>query len=541
MIPLTVEIRDDDDIQYLPPFWGLQVAKRFKGGEDHWLRFNLPYPADLDYPEIAYNNEVKVYLGIQPVWIGRMRKVEQHKALREHMIVRCFGNWALLDDFSYGGKGKLWSETDYREWEPTTRDLKTNRRPHRYEMDTQNRLWICPREGEYSSSSAGGALYYHCPYDDVKKVKFTVEVGSFSGWDAMLRSFNKNWGSGNTEWQHSVDGVGAQTITLSTERPVLEFNIWKTSAGTYADDTGDTYLKITDLEIYGSTDISITMDDVAKDIVAQVESETSIENDENLIEAISNPIPCLQFKKAETCLDALEEMGVKYGDTNQRLVGYGVEAGGYRVYVRKPDRRKIRYEVQPGHATRISRQGALPSGRKGYLSEAWGEYVDNEGLTQYTDKYYVHVTSTGLTVNTTSTGDDLASAKWGKRSGVVPLGRMASAQAIKMLKRILKEVGHPKVTSAFQVVGQIKDLQRGGYIHPLEMEMGNLVRIPYFRAVEAEGASGDDLRDWDTTFLLEGLEYRADTGVARLFPEQAEDDSPRLLAYIRKVRQERGR
>ena len=545
MLPLALEIYDGNDIQYRPGFWGLRIAKRFEKGEDHWLAFNLPYSANLDYPEIAYDNEVIARRGLTPVWIGRMRKVEQRKEAQEYMTVRCFGNWVFLDDFSYDDKGKLWVDTRYNDWEPGTDQHLAGLSPERYRMDTQDRLFIAPVKDEnFGQNTNGGVLSASWRYDEVKRITFDYDIdleASNGDWTLIVQSADDDFTNRTTLWtQTGVTTSGSQDITLGTERARLLFHLyWPNAAADYPNTTGaGVFVKITNLKVFGSTDTTVTMDDVGKDIVDQLQAGTPIENSDALIEAISRTLEPLYFERGEMCLDALKFCG-SCGDANNRLIGYGVEGGGYRVYVRKPDWENVRYVINAFDAIRIHCRGALLAGKRGYLSEAWGYYKDEEGKTQYTEKYYVHVTDDGLVVNTTSTGNDLASDKWGQRSGLIPLGRVSSSLAVEIVKTTLKMRGHPIVRSSFEVIHKVKDLQRGGAeIHPLEMKTGYVVQVPHFRAAEAEGASGSDVRDLDTTFLLSGLEWDEDRGIARLFPEGAEEDERRLLAYVREMRQE---
>jgi len=170
-----------------------------------------------------------------------------------------------------------------------------------------------------------------------------------------------------------------------------------------------------------------------------------------------------------------------------------------------------------------------------YLSEAWAKYTDEEGIKRWTEKYYVHVTNAGLVINTTATGDDLASVVYGVlKDKAVEFGRVDANLAIEYLIQHLQEHGHPQTKAIYDVYGPVQDLHRGGtWIDPVELEMGYLVQMPFFRATEAEGAAGSDLRDSDTTFLLVGMEHNHERGITRLIPEGATEDLKRIIAYAR--------
>jgi len=402
-----------------------------------------------------------------------------------------------------------------------------------YEMDIRNRLWVAPREGEACDTTRRGGFYYECIFDDIKRVTFTVAVGDFGDFDAELRAFASDWSAYDTIWQHSVDGAGAMDETLSTERPILEFTMWKTTAGDYAGATGDSYLKITDVKVYGTVDTSPTSSDVAEDIVDQIQADTSISSDASLIETITLVLTPLVFEQGESCYDALKTIAF-YGDSQHKLFAWGVESGGDRVFIDAPDYSTVRYVIHPNDAARIARRGTTS---EDYMTEGYGKYTDEDGKEQYTDKYYAHVETDGIVANTTATGDDLASTIYGvKRSGVVDFGPMSPATAIDAIQQYLIEHAHPLTTSSISVQYPVKDLSKGGAdVWPFELEVGHIVQIPWFRAVEAEGASGADIRDWKvgTTFLLAGLEYDDDSGVTRLIPEEDTESLERLLSYTK--------
>jgi len=536
MIPLSLELYDGNGIQYLPLFRNLRFAKTFYGGEDLWMTFVLDRSPHLDYPDVAYGNDVILRDGLAERFVGEMRQIDQDV---ETVTVKALGNWVYLDDYGYGGMGKLWVDTRYGRWKPVTDDVPVvgaNRDPERYEIDTQDRLWIAPRRDELCGNAQRGALYYYCPYDNIKRVTFTVAVAGFAGWDALLTARTAAWAFVETVWQHSIDGVGAFNRTIVTESPILELHIW--GPGRYAGETGATNIKVTDLSLYGSTDVTPTVTDVAIDIVAQVEAGTPIEDDESLIDAITLQLEPLFYEGGESCHKALKD-AASFGDQNNRGIGWGVEAGGYRIYVKQPDRERVRYVVPPQYASRLSARGQTD---KGFVTEAWGKYIDEDGVEQWTAKYYAHVTAAGIMANTTAPvpDDDSAQNVYGVfRERTIPFGRVSAALALEFLQQYLIEHAHPQIKSAFDIFGPVQDLDKGGaWIQPYEMEMGNVVQIPYFRAVEAEGAAGVDLREWDTTFLLVGMRYDVETGKAKLIPGGTSEDLQLLIRYVREF--ERG-
>lgn len=246
----------------------------------------------------------------------------------------------------------------------------------------------------------------------------------------------------------------------------------------------------------------------------------------DLIDNVTLDLSTLYFDKKDKCWDVMKE-AADFGDQNNELVGWGIESGGDRLYVKQPDRESVRYVIHPADAKRLLRKGDTT---RNFATEGWGRYGPERA---YTDKYYAHLTNAGMIANTTSTGDDLASAVFNvRRDAVIECGDVLLATAIEIVEQSLIESAHPQMSSAFDIFYPVKDLHMGGAkIAPYEMEMGYITQIPYFRAVEAEGAAGVDLREWDTTFLLIGMQYDDESKTTTLYPEDAIEDLSRVLAY----------
>jgi len=255
------------------------------------------------------------------------------------------------------------------------------------------------------------------------------------------------------------------------------------------------------------------------------------------------PIWPLFYERDESCHKALKGM-VSYGDWDFRTLGWGVEPGGNRLYLKRADRSKVRYIVPPHHASRLSAKGQTD---KEFVTEAWGKYIDEDGVERWTEKYYAHITPTGIVANTTPpvAGDSSAQTVYGiQRERTINFGREDAILAVEYLRQYLEEHAHPQVKSSFEIFGPVQDRFKGGaWIQPYELEMGYVVQIPYFRAVEVDSVAGSDIR-WDvgggsdTTFLLVAMQYDVEKGRARLIPEGDLEELERLMKYSREF--ERG-
>jgi len=536
---MNLEVYDNDGQQFLPAYRGLRFDKLAEGGEDVSLGFVLDRSSRTDWPEVGYGYGVTLRNGLTPLWDGHMRHIEQD---RETITVTALGNWTHLNDLTYiggtapvGTIGRLWSDTRYGKWKPTIPDLLAGHTPERYQFDQQNRLYIAPRKNENFGpvGTAHGGLYYLTLYDDVKRVTFNYDFVDPNNWVGRLGSMNAAWGLYNAEWTIAATGAGAQDITLANARAIVAFDMhYNAAAADYLGETGACYLKITNLKLYGTADITPTVTDVATDIAAQLTAGGLISADTSLVQAVALTLEPLFYESGESCYKALED-AASFGDAAYRRLAWGVESGSNRIFVRAPDWNSVRYVVPAEHAINLSARGQTG---EDFVTEGWGMYTDEEGVNRYTAKYYAHITNTGVVANVTATGDDLASAVYGiQRDRVVNFGRVGAALATAFIQRYLIEHAHPQVASRWEVAGPVQDLMRGGaWIEAYEMECGYLVQVPHFRAVEAEGAAGVDLREWETTFMLAGLSYDGDRQTSRLIPGGAAMDIQRIVDFARR-------
>jgi hypothetical protein len=543
---MNIEIYDANGIQYRPAVRKPVFTKAWQGGEDLTFGFILDRSTDRDWPDVGYGYQVVLRNGLTALWAGRVRHIDQDV---ETIGITALGNWIYLDDYVYigggatpGTWGRVWSDTRFGRWKQSNNNMGppfTTMFPEKAEGDNQNRLYLAPRKNEAFGNAPWirGGWYYSSPYDDIKRIKFNYDVTVLANWQIRLVSYIAGWGGANVEWTQAATAAGAQDITLANARPNLIFYYENTAANAvFASDTGAVNFIITTLHLYGTTDTTPTVSNVAHDIIDQISAGTPIEADKSLVEVINLTLEPLFYEQGEMCYEALKDAAY-FGDVNNQAIGWGVESGGARVFVRAPDRDSVRYVVPAHQAKKLSAKGQAD---KNYASAATGQYIDQEGEMQFTAKYYAHVTNTGIVANTTPTGDDLASVVYNvKKERVVPFGRVSAVLADAYIKRYVIEHGRPYVQSSFEVLGQVQDLHKGGaWIDPCELEMGYLVQIPHFRAVEAEGAAGTDLREWDTTFLLVGMQYDVEQHTARLIPEGAADDLSKIIEFARRFREQ---
>jgi len=362
---MNIEIYDANGNQYRPATRKPVFTKAWQGGEDMTLGFILDRSSALDWPDVGYGYEVVLRSGLDALWSGEIRHIEQDV---EMIGITALGNWIYLDDFPYigggatpGTRGRLWCDTRWGKWRPVTGDDSVNFAPEKYQMDNQNRLWICPRKGETFGTTDNdeyGGYKYISLCDNIKRVTFNYDFLDPDNWLFQLRSMDANRANQNTEWTLAATAAGAADVTLATPRARLEFSLsYNAADAQYNGETGeDCYGKITNLKVYGTTDITPTVTDVGVDIVAQVQAGTPIENDTTQIETIAVTLEPLFYEQGEMCYEALKDAAY-FGDANNQAIGWGVESGRARVFVRAPDRDSVRYVVPTHQARKLSAKG----------------------------------------------------------------------------------------------------------------------------------------------------------------------------------------
>ena len=128
---MQLEIYGTSGQQSLPPYRGLRFDKLAEGGEDVSLGFVLDRSSRTDWPDVGYGYGVALRSGLDAIWDGHMRHIEQG---RETITVTALGNWCHLNDLVYTGDatsvgatpgtiGRLWSDTRYGKWKPLTNQL----------------------------------------------------------------------------------------------------------------------------------------------------------------------------------------------------------------------------------------------------------------------------------------------------------------------------------------------------------------------------------------------------------------------------------
>ena len=149
----------------------------------------------------------------------------------------------------------------------------------RYEMDTNNRLYVAPRKDEIF----GGANYfagYHC-YETpsagqrtITTVTFTYNFTASSDWTCSLFSYIRGFTTLTPEWTLVGNGslqTGTVTENLATARDGVALGMYQTAAAAaYTGETGDYNLRITSVRVKTTTASTVTADAIAAALATYV-------------------------------------------------------------------------------------------------------------------------------------------------------------------------------------------------------------------------------------------------------------------------------
>ena len=232
---------------------GLVVATNEHGFES--LRCNVPLALAEAFAVYDRNGlpHVEINDGAERVWEGRLEDVTIQD---DGLTLTALGYARALSDVPYTA---LWSACPaFSDWIQVTAAMLNYRAPERWEMDTNNRLYMAPRLGENFGTPGyfTGQYTYAIPSGgsrSVTKVTFTYEFKASSDWSAFLNSYNVDYSSGASEWSLTGNGAtqsGTATVTLATARARLDFGMHCTAAlGGYTGDTGDHHFTVTAIRL----------------------------------------------------------------------------------------------------------------------------------------------------------------------------------------------------------------------------------------------------------------------------------------------------
>jgi len=155
----------------------------------------------------------------------------------------------------------LWSDTSVSGWRPVLDTEVAGMFPSRFQFDTNNRLFITPQKNSTQGNTPiVGALTFAVPYGSsrlISGISFDYTLVAPANWTAQLISQTETFGSRAAEWTLASAGptqTGTKLSLPGTARARLEFSLYYNAAAAVSGaETGDIYLKITNLRIVTAT------------------------------------------------------------------------------------------------------------------------------------------------------------------------------------------------------------------------------------------------------------------------------------------------
>lgn len=199
------------------------------------------------------------------VWRGR---VEDVKISDRGAEIQGFGLANFFGDTLYTA---LWSRTSTADWREVTDNDLANRTPERYELDNNNRLYIALRSGEtYANTVDIGELTYAIPHNsdrDIVAFSASYDLTLPKNWQLRLIRCDANFTNLNVI--QTITGTGSNaTGTISqtfTGQARLLVQVRNNTGGNYTatGDTGDWYVKLTNIRAKTTTAATVLASDIA--------------------------------------------------------------------------------------------------------------------------------------------------------------------------------------------------------------------------------------------------------------------------------------
>ncbi len=234
--------------------WTLARGVNFETGE-HGFGLLTGFVPATDWEAFAfYRSDSPYHLvltdGVAEIFSGRVEDVGIQPG---GFSFSSYGYWRAMSDVLYSA---LWVDSSTANWNVLNDDHIAGAIPDRYTTDNNNRLYMAPNKDEtYSSSTAFAFFGYSIPQDSLRqivRVEFSYTLKAPSGWRARLDRRSSSWGLSSSVWTLDGNGgtqTGTQTLTVTaTDR--LSFTLFYNAASAaFTGETGDTYLRITNLKV----------------------------------------------------------------------------------------------------------------------------------------------------------------------------------------------------------------------------------------------------------------------------------------------------
>lgn len=213
-----------------------------------------------------FNQTGALYAGLfdggRVVWEGRLEDPAVFAGNQgSGLNIQALGGWRALTDDRYTA---LWSSTKVGEFRPFLATEIATAVPDRYEFDTQNRLYIAPKQNAtFGTTGAAKQAYigYLIPDQSTRNItgcQFSAQfVAPAANWQGAMFAHNSDFTVNSIPWLFAAAGAGTTNRAVHvtfTGVPIISFFMQLNAAdAAYAGETGANYLRITNLRFVSST------------------------------------------------------------------------------------------------------------------------------------------------------------------------------------------------------------------------------------------------------------------------------------------------
>ncbi len=470
---------------------GLSLRKDKHGpASATWSVMSLPHEAFRYYGELPGKKATVSACG-RPVWVGR---IEDVKLTDAGIDVTAFGYQNALRDLPFT---QFWSSTRTDEWEVVQPTHVAGRSPDRYRLETQAGLYLSLQRGDtYGAATDVGSLMYRIPNGTARLVytmAFDWAVTLPTNWQLVVETRTAAFGSAAPTTIVTGNGAlqsGSSALTLTANEVVIVSIFNNTGANyTAAGETGSQVARLQSVRIKGTTSASLYADEIVREIVAQMSgaNPTQLSGATAMIQS-----PGLDLRD-ENYLDLLPSDILNY------LTELGDTATPPRVW---------EWGVTNDQALYFRPRG---SGRSWYVDAA--ELSVEQSLSNLINAAFAtYQEASGRTLRTSVSTDPISIQRAGfQRRTALSTSTTASGQATTHRDAALNDGKDPRPRTAIEV--RVLRSDSGSRAYPWEADSGDTVTIRNLPPTIS--ASVDRIR----SFVISEVEYDADTGIAKLTPE----------------------
>ena len=250
-------------------------------GRHGYLTLEFEIPAGfLDALRWYEQPALHIYLnaGTFPVWEGRLEDVAP---VPGGVRLTAYGYWRSMFDLPYTA---LWCHSRYNEWFLPTDDDLAGRAPEKYVSDVNSRLYSTCLSGEsYVNGADALGFILRAPHrgeNDVLQIDFDYDFDMPTDWRFQVVVWDFDLGSFNIEDTVASAGsnlTGSKSLTLTSGYDAVEILVYNNTGGlsTPSGDTGTNYLKITGVEVRGTTSANVYADEIAEAIITFITGTNS--------------------------------------------------------------------------------------------------------------------------------------------------------------------------------------------------------------------------------------------------------------------------